>query len=197
MLKVLLVDDEPFIVQGLKVLLDWEKEGFEIVGSASDGREALCFLAEYEVDLIIADINMPYMTGLELLQKIRKEKISDAYFMILSGHADFSYAQQAIRYECTDYVLKPVDVDELTSILFKIRRMNENVKAKDETVQAMEYAYLARNMIALISGKYDNQNLDYVNSHMKCEGKISYINIELDRVVNEEEFPKRNIPTTR
>ena len=92
MLKVLLVDDEPFILQGLTVLVDWQKEGFEIAGTAVNGEEALDFLIKNEVDLIIADIKMPVMTGLELLAKIRKENISEAYFAILSGYADFNYA---------------------------------------------------------------------------------------------------------
>ena len=84
MLKVLLVDDEPFILQGLKILVDWNEEGFEIAGTASDGQEALDFLQLNQVDLIITDIKMPGMGGLELLEKIRKEKLSEAYFVILS-----------------------------------------------------------------------------------------------------------------
>ena len=75
MLKVMLVDDEPFILQGLKVLIDWKKEGFEIIMTAADGQEALGFLAEHQVDLIIADIKMPVMSGIELLGKIRTEHI--------------------------------------------------------------------------------------------------------------------------
>ncbi|MCI7087491.1 MAG: response regulator, partial [Lachnobacterium sp.] len=92
MLKVLLVDDEPFIIQGLKVLIDWEQEGFMIAGTASNGKEAYDFLQKEEVDLIIADIQMPVMTGLELQETIRKENLSNAYFVILSGYADFEYA---------------------------------------------------------------------------------------------------------
>ena len=65
MLKVLLVDDEPFIVQGLSALIDWEKEGFEIVGTAGNGSEAVEFLKSNPVDLILADIKMPVMNGLE------------------------------------------------------------------------------------------------------------------------------------
>ena len=68
MLKVLLVDDEPFIVQGLSALIDWEKEGFEIAATAENGLEALEYLKKEKVDLIIADIRMPGMTGLELLE---------------------------------------------------------------------------------------------------------------------------------
>ena len=68
MLKVLLVDDEPFIVQGLSALIDWEKEGFEIVGTAGNGSEAVEFLKSNPVDLILADIKMPVMNGLEFLK---------------------------------------------------------------------------------------------------------------------------------
>lgn len=74
MLKVLLVDDEPFIMQGLKVIIDWGNEGFEIAGTVSNGKEALQFLENENVDLVIADIRMPEMTGLELLETLRKDK---------------------------------------------------------------------------------------------------------------------------
>ena len=73
MLKVLLVDDEHFILQGLKVLINWEKEGFIIAGTASDGYEALDFLKNNSVDLIIADVNMPVISG---LLKLRQENHS-------------------------------------------------------------------------------------------------------------------------
>ena len=82
MLKVLLVDDEQIIMQGLVALIDWEKEGFIIAGTASNGKEALQFIEHHHVDLILADINMPEISGLQLLQKIRTEQLSDAYFII-------------------------------------------------------------------------------------------------------------------
>ena len=116
MLKVLLVDDEYYILQGLKALIEWEKEGFVIAGTASDGGEALEFLRYNQVDLILADINMPEISGLELMQKIRTEKLSDAFFVILSGFAEFSYAQEAIRYKCTDYILKPIEKEQLSEL---------------------------------------------------------------------------------
>lgn len=180
MLKVLLVDDEPFILQGLQVLLDWNEKGFEIVGMASDGQEALQFLKQNSVDLIIADISMPGMTGLELLEKIRAEKISSAFFVILSGHADFSYAQKAIRYECSYYLLKPVEKDELVSVLHKVRVMNENNLAQKQMNQKMEQAYLARNMIAVILGKFDSVNLEYIRANLVLSPLVRYVEIKLD-----------------
>ena len=81
-MKVLIADDEPFILQGLSVLIDWEAEGCEIVRKATNGMEALDYLRQNSVDLVISDIKMPEMSGLELLEKIRTEKISDAYFIL-------------------------------------------------------------------------------------------------------------------
>ena len=188
MLKVLLVDDEPFIMQGLKVLFNWEQEEFEIVKTASDGEEALEFLKECPVDLIIADINMPGINGLELLEKIRGEAISDAYFMFLSGYADFSYAQKAISYECTDYLLKPVEKEELIEALKKVRKKNNQRVETRQTSVKMERAYQARNMISVILGKYDSSNLEYVKEYTRFSEVIYYVEIELDGMQLEEEI---------
>ena len=92
MLKVLLVDDEPFILQGLKVLIDWNAEGYEVVGAVRTGQEAIDYLKENPVDLVMTDIKMPVMSGIELLEEVRRDQISDAYFIILSGYNDFAYA---------------------------------------------------------------------------------------------------------
>lgn len=131
MLTVLLVDDEPFILQGLQVLVDWEKEGYEVPLTAANGEEALHILLEQHVDLVIADINMPVMTGLELLRQIRQVHTLDAWFVILSGYAEFSYAQEAMRYDCTDYILKPVEKDVLISLLRKVSAMKKNAGSGD------------------------------------------------------------------
>ncbi|MCM1039509.1 MAG: response regulator [Roseburia sp.] len=179
MLQVLLVDDEPFILQGLRVLIDWEEEGYEIAAALENGEEALSFLKKNQVDLIIADIKMPGMSGLELLETIRREELSDAYFVILSGYNDFSYAQQAIRNNCTDYILKPVEKDGLLSILRKITHLSESSRIDKQNHQKMESAYLARNLIALLNGKYDEMNLEYVKNHMQLSEGIRYIDIEI------------------
>jgi two-component system response regulator YesN len=117
MLKVLLVDDEPFIVQGLSALIDWEKEGFEIVGTAGNGSEAVEFLKSNPVDLILADIKMPVMNGLVFLKYVRETHLSEAFFVILSGYGDFTYAKEAIKWQCTDYILKPIQKSQLLALL--------------------------------------------------------------------------------
>ncbi|MBQ6888059.1 MAG: response regulator [Lachnospiraceae bacterium] len=195
MLKVLLVDDEPFILQGLKVLIEWQKEGAEIVGTATNGKEALEFLKKEKVDLVITDIKMPIMTGIELLATIRNQNLSEAYFVILSGYADFSYAQEAIRYECTDYILKPVEREELIKMLHKVMKLHQSTEEKRQDNQKMERAYLARNMIAVIQGKFDTQNLEYVKKNIYTSEDVRYIEIALDGIEFSEEFAdeeKRN-----
>jgi two-component system response regulator YesN len=187
MLKVLLVDDEPFIVQGLSQLIDWEKENYEIAATAQNGREALAYLRSNKVDLIIADIKMPEMTGLELLETIRREKVSDAYFVILSGYGEFSYAQQAIRYSCMDYVLKPVEKEVLTEVIRKAANMSEAEIQRQENKRQMERAYLARNVISLLLGKYDDMNLQYVSNHMQLSNGVRYIDIQLVDVSDPED----------
>lgn len=195
MLRVLLVDDEPFILQGLTVLIDWQQEGFEIVGTVANGEEALEFLKLQKVDLVITDIKMPVMTGIELLSTIRNQSVSEAYVVILSGYADFSYAQEAIRYKCTDYILKPVEREELIEVLHKVAQMHQSVEEKRQDNQKMEQAYLARNMIAVIQGKFDMQNLEYVKKHIYTSEDVRYIEIALDELEFSEEFAdedKRN-----
>lgn len=187
MLRVLLVDDEPFILQGLSVLIDWEKEGYEIVATAADGGAALAFLKENPVDLIIADVKMPVMTGIELLETIRKEEISDAHFVILSGYSDFCYAQQAMRYKCMDYVLKPVEKEELLGILRKVTKISESTIIDAQNKQKLEQAYLARNVIALLFGKFDRMNLDYVKNHMQLSEGVRYVDIEFCDMMELEE----------
>ncbi|MHA6482881.1 response regulator [Paenibacillus sp. strain BS8-2] len=112
--KVMIVDDEPMIRQGLQTLIDWKRHGFEVVGTASNGRDAVQQHAALRPDLILIDIRMPVMDGLEAIERIRQTD-SDCHILILSGYADFNYAKQAIIHGVGGYVVKPIDEDELES----------------------------------------------------------------------------------
>lgn len=179
MLKVMLVDDEPYILQGLQLLVDWEREGYQIAAAMNNGQEAYNFLKNNKVDLIISDIQMPIMNGLELLEKINEEKISDARFVVLTGFDQFSYAQKAIRNNCHDYILKPVKKDELLSILRNVSNLTKESHKIKENQEEMQSALLNSNIISLIKGKYDDSNLEFVNDHMQLSGGIRFIDIEV------------------
>ena len=144
MLKVIIVDDEQFIAQGLQALIDWNAAGYEVAAVLSDGQEALEYIKKLPVDLVITDVMMPKMTGLELLETVRRENLSNAGFVILSGYSEFSYAQKALRYGCIDYLLKPVEKQDLLSILSKYNNISQNSKMEEQ----YELAYQARCLIS-------------------------------------------------
>lgn len=123
MYKVILVDDDKIIRQGLKMMVDWKGHGFEVIGEAKNGREALLLHAELQPDLMIVDIKMPIMCGLQVIEEIRKND-SDCHFIILSGHADFSFAKIAISWGVTAYLVKPVEVNEIEKALVRIVKTN-------------------------------------------------------------------------
>ena len=136
MYKVMLVDDEKLILQGLENLIDWQELNFEIVASAQNGKEAFEIYKKNPVDIIITDINMPIISGLELIEKIRNLN-NNTRFIILSGYEDFNYAKKAIKYGVDNYILKPIDEEELTNTLKKIADYFETYKnkSKDDSIK--------------------------------------------------------------
>ncbi len=180
MLNVLIVDDEPYIRQGLRLLIDWEAEGFRLMGEASDGTEALEIMKYSPVDLLITDIQMPEMDGLQLMSRLRENGRDDVYFVILSGYREFEYVQKAMKYGCSDYILKPINRDELLTVLGSIRQKLEREQSEREEEERRSHAVFERNVLALITGKFDTINLSHVKEHTELEGGIRYINIELD-----------------
>lgn len=124
MLKVVIVDDEPKVRQGLQTLISWEKLGYTVAATAANGQEAVAVIEEVEPDVVIVDIRMPVMDGLQLIHRLTTAG-RRMHFIILSGYADFEYAQQAIKYGVTGYLLKPVDTREMTANLTRIRERIE------------------------------------------------------------------------
>ncbi|GGD49144.1 response regulator [Paenibacillus nasutitermitis] len=116
MYTAFIVDDEPRILTGMQTIINWVSFGFVIVGEASNGLEAQERIAELKPDLVITDIKMPLMDGLELVRVLNKQ-YPDIQLLILSGYNDFSYAKEALRYGVNDYLLKPVDPIELGQTL--------------------------------------------------------------------------------
>lgn len=118
MCKVLFVDDEPIALEGIRMLADWEGLGFEVCGMCSDGEEALKLITECRPSLVITDIRMSVIDGLELIRQT--QLLSETYkpiFIIMSGYGDFKYAQSALRYGVRHYLLKPVMDEEWESTL--------------------------------------------------------------------------------
>jgi two-component system response regulator YesN len=121
MYKVLLVDDEKFVRKGLRVLIDWEDCGFTIMGEADNGQKALDMMQNSLPDLVLVDIRMPVMGGLELIEEANRRFDKRIKFIILSGYNEFEYAQKAIQNDVKQYILKPIDENELIPLLDKIK----------------------------------------------------------------------------
>ena len=132
-LRVLLVDDEIMIREGFKRLFDWEEHDCEVVGEAADGMEALAKIDSLLPDIAIMDINIPIMNGLKVIQAARVKHPQMA-FVIVSGYDDFSYCQQALRMQITDYLLKPVNYEEFGSCIdnLKISLFHQQTAAEPE-----------------------------------------------------------------
>ena len=132
-LRVLLVDDEIMIREGFKRLFDWEAHDCQVVGEAADGMEALAKIDSLRPDIVIMDINIPIMNGLKVIQ-VSRVKHPRIAFVIVSGYDDFSFCQQALRLQITDYILKPVNYEEFGNCIdnLKISLFEQRVAADAE-----------------------------------------------------------------
>lgn len=143
MRKVMLVEDEDFILQGLENIIDWEELGLSIVHKAHNGMEALEMYRQENVDIIVTDVSMPLMDGLELLKNVR---LTDPVvrFIILTGYSEFEYARAALRLDVEDYILKPINEEELIRSLEnckkRLAKMEEQKNAQiDEKVAFLQF----------------------------------------------------------
>ncbi|HYE84374.1 MAG TPA: response regulator [Clostridia bacterium] len=125
MLKVLIADDEPKIRRGLKNSINWSKLDIEVAGEAEDGEIALSMAERIKPDILLVDICMPFINGLEFIAKL-KDILPDSIVIVITGHDEFAYAQQSIKLKVFDYLLKPVEKEQLFAVVGK---------AKDELIQ--------------------------------------------------------------
>lgn len=134
MYKVVIVDDEPIIVEGLKKTIPWEKWECEVVGTAEDGCEGVEVIAESKPDIVISDISMPEMDGLAMIAALKSE-YPEMEVSILTGFRDFDYAQKAIRLGVTRFLLKPSKLEEIEEAILA---MVSNIEEKRKKKQDME-----------------------------------------------------------
>lgn len=136
MKKVMLVEDEELILQGIRNIIDWEALSVQVVHLAHNGREALEMWEKEPVDIVVTDVEMPVMNGLTLLKELRARD-QRARFVILTGYDEFEYARKAIRLDVEDYILKPVDEEKLEQVVKKaVGKLEEldrgNAKAMED-----------------------------------------------------------------
>ncbi len=156
--KVFFVEDEIVTREGIRDNVDWQADGFELCGEAPDGEIALPLLQTTKPDVLITDIKMPFMDGLQLARIVR-EKMPQTKIVILSGHDEFEYAQEAIKLGVTEYLLKPVTVQDMHNVLQKVARKIEregidqaNLLKLQQQVQENRAALTERLLLKLLVG---------------------------------------------
>ena len=137
MIKVFLAEDELHIRNGIREGIEWEKEGYEFVGEAGDGEIAYPLILQTKPDILLTDIKMPFMDGLELSEAVKKE-LPDIKIIILSGYNDFEFAQKGIEIGITNYLLKPVSAEELLEAIGEVAERIQKEKEEKEILKKYE-----------------------------------------------------------
>lgn len=154
MINVLVVDDVAVIREGIIQSIDWNKYGIKIAGEASNGREALKIAQETRPDIVITDIRMPVMDGLELSKHL-KDLMPSVKLVILTGYGEFQYAKKAIEFKVSEFVLKPVGAEELVRIILKLK---EEIMDEQKKVEAgKSYELLLKENLPVIQGRLINR----------------------------------------
>ncbi|MEK4064562.1 MULTISPECIES: response regulator [Paenibacillus] len=135
--KVLLVDDEPIILRSLKVAIPWDELGLEIAGEARNGEVALRLIEEKAPQIIISDIRMPVIDGIALMKEVLPRS-SKLIFIFISGYGEFEYARDALRLGAFDYLLKPIDHDELTEMLTRAKVKLDKQKENEQLMLSVQ-----------------------------------------------------------
>jgi two-component system response regulator YesN len=162
MTNILLVDDDAMVLDGLRTTIDWDGNGFTVVALVSNGARALEVIESQKIDILVTDIVMPVMDGLELTRKTR-EKSPDTKILLLSSYNDFEYAREGIRLGASDYLLKPtLESEDLIRVLDEIRQQLKPDRRSTllghirENTQDHEWGFHKRLV---------NKALDYMDEH--------------------------------
>lgn len=168
MIKLLIVDDEPLVQAGIKSMINWEEHDIHIVGTASNGSIAYDMISQHEPDIVISDIKMPVMTGLELVKKCYDEKREFPLFIILTSFEEFSLIKEAISYQVFDYLVKlelTADslLDTLKRAIKKISGQKKDSSAEDTSLNSI---YLLKNQFftRLILNLFESEKVFYTQS---------------------------------
>lgn len=157
MFNVLIADDEAPFRRYLSNAIEWETHGFRLAGEARNGLEALELAGKIKPDIALVDINMPYMDGLVLSEKL-KERFPEIEIAIITGHSQFEYARKAIKIGVADYILKPFTEEELLIVLLKLRGVLQKLSEEKSLARSNMAAMKERFLNLLISNEYSSDN---------------------------------------
>lgn len=184
MYKVVLVDDEVWTLKRLNIIFPWSEYGFEVIDTFNDARLALDMIVTKKPDLVLTDVRMPEYSGLDLV-RIARENNCKTKFVMISGHAEFQYAQEAIRYGVTDYLLKPVSRETADKTLARIKKDLDELRggnsesvfdnaAFNEMIRYINEHYREKLQLGELSKQF-NMNRTYCSELFKKNMGISFV----------------------
>ena len=147
MYRLLIVDDEEDIRSGMSKGIPWSEWGFTVVGVAENGEEAVFLTEKEKPDVVLSDIRMPKMDGIELMQYLH-DNLPEIKIVILSGYNDLEYLNMAIKNQVTEYMLKPTDIDEFEQLFRKIRQNLDEEKKRREELNQLKLAAMQRQALS-------------------------------------------------
>ncbi|MCV4231874.1 response regulator [Virgibacillus sp. LDC1] len=176
MYTILIVDDEPIVREGIRNRIQWADHGFECIGDCENGRDALETVTRHPPDVVLTDINMPYMDGLELSRHIT-ERFPKTKIIILTGFDDFEYAQQAVKLQVTDFILKPVTSAELREMLDKLKLEMDEERGHTEHLKRLKHQL--NESLVLLKERFLERLASSPMKRSEIESKLSYFDISL------------------
>ena len=198
--KVMLVDDEEAVRQAIEKKLKWEEIGFEVIAAAENGEEALELAEKLMPDVVMTDIKMPFMDGLTLCRKL-KESQRGTRIVIFSGFDEFEYAREAIKLDVAEYILKPIDSEELRDVFVRIKKdLDAEIDEKRNQEKLYEYYHKSlpimkeQFMVGLIEGKIPDELIEEMNRSYEVHLDAAYYAVAVFRIdMGEQAMERRSL----
>jgi len=190
MFKLIIVDDEEIAREGLSQFIEWKQLGFELVQCFADGKEAIDYLKNHSVDVVLTDIDMVDISGLDLSKYIY-ENVPNVKTVIISGHKNFEYAKAAIKYNVEYYLTKPIDMSEIRKVFVELKKslldlkriQNEN-KEKSERYQKLLPILKEQFLLYILTGSIRDE--DELNSRLQAIGLPAYSDLSYSCIIDVE-----------
>lgn len=199
MIKVFLAEDETIIRQGIKNNIDWNSNGFELVGEAGDGEYAYPMILKYQPDILLTDVKMPFMDGLELSRAVKKA-LPKTKIIVFSGYNEFDYAKEAIKIGISDYLLKPVTA---VSLMESLKKVADQILEERENSRLLERYFINYEKYMEFPDKTDYSGVDrkliknflktgnaeecslFIDEYFEAVGKGNYNSLLLRPLIND------------
>ena len=176
MYKVLLVDDEALIREAISENIQWTEMGFHFMGACENGRQAMEVIEKEQPDLLLTDINMPFVDGMELT-KFVYENYPDTKVIIISGFDEFEYAKNAVKYQVLEYILKPITPREFLETLMRVKELFDEQRASQRDMKKIRSAYVSN--LPVVQGRYLYHILNGTADYSKIAEKQEELRLDL------------------